>query len=251
MLQVFFGAFLYITERDNPDEEMASNYNNVPNAMWMTLLNLSGEAPLCQYSNWGKVATGILGLFATGVFGIPIGILGAGFEQVLEEEHGDNTEELDQNHGSSASEESHLGSSFEQTCYHFVNGIGSYAARVFETCIYVLIFAAVAVGVIQTVDGHENDWEKVELFTVIIFTIEYFFRLVGAGADPEFASNGANPVALRIRFLFSFYSIIDLLAILPYYITIALPNSIVDEYDEYLRMCRILRLVKLDKYVVS
>ena len=31
---VFFGAFLYFTERDNPDEEMASNYNTVPNAMW-------------------------------------------------------------------------------------------------------------------------------------------------------------------------------------------------------------------------
>lgn len=31
--RVFFGAFLYLTERDNPDEEMASNYNTVPNAM--------------------------------------------------------------------------------------------------------------------------------------------------------------------------------------------------------------------------
>jgi hypothetical protein len=40
---------------------------------WMTLLNLSGEAPLAQYSVPGKVAVGLLGLFATAIFGIPIG----------------------------------------------------------------------------------------------------------------------------------------------------------------------------------
>jgi hypothetical protein len=33
LLWVFFSAFLYLTERDNPDEEMSSNYNTVPNAM--------------------------------------------------------------------------------------------------------------------------------------------------------------------------------------------------------------------------
>jgi len=49
----------------------------------------------------------------------------------------------------------------------------------------------------------------------------------------------------------SFYSIIDLLAILPYYLALALPDSTVDEYDEYLRMARICRLLKLDKYIPS
>ena len=68
---VFFAAFLYLSERDNPDPEMAANYNNMPNSMWMTLLNLSGEAPLSQYSVPGKFVTAILGLFATAVFGIP------------------------------------------------------------------------------------------------------------------------------------------------------------------------------------
>jgi hypothetical protein len=64
LLWVLFSSILYITERNNPDNEMSSNYNNMPNSMWMTLLNLSGEAPLAQYSIWGKIATGILGLFA-------------------------------------------------------------------------------------------------------------------------------------------------------------------------------------------
>jgi len=246
---VFFGAFLYLTERDNPDPEMASNYNTVPNSMWMTLLNLSGEAPLAQYSAWGKVATGILGLFATGIFGIPIGILGAGFEQVVEEENEDNADEL-QVAPRSISQEALLGSSLEQMCYKFVNGIGSPVAKIFETCIYVLIFTAVAVGVIQTVEGHEHDLTYIEAMTIVVFTFEYVVRLIGAGADPEFAP-GRNAVTARLRFIFSFYSIIDLLAIVPYYLTVALPGGIVDQYDEYLRMLRIIRLVKLDKYIPS
>lgn len=246
---VFFGAFLYFTERDNPDEEMASNYNTVPNAMWITLLNLAGESPLSQYSMAGKVATGVLGLFATGVFGIPIGVLGAGFEEVVEQENEDNTEELEfQDHSTRSTE--NLGSSVEQAAYNFVNGIGSTAAQYFEKMIYVLIFLAVAVGVWQTLEGQENTFSEVEWGAVIIFTAEYLIRLIGAGADPDFAK-GCGVVQSRLRFLISFYSIIDLLAIIPFYVAFALPNSIVNDYDEYLRMLRILRLIKLDKYVPS
>jgi len=108
----------------------------------------------------------------------------------------------------------------------------------------------VAVGIWQTVEGHENDFQNMELVAVIIFTFEYLIRLVGAGADPEFAK-GRNAFTCRVHFVFSFYSIVDLLAIIPFYLSLALPNSIVDEYDEYLRMLRILRLIKLDKYVPS
>lgn len=63
---VFFSACLYFSERDSLDSEIASNYNTIPNAMWITLLNLSGEASLSEYSFWGRVVTGILGIFATG-----------------------------------------------------------------------------------------------------------------------------------------------------------------------------------------
>jgi hypothetical protein len=42
LLWVLFGSFLYFTERNNPDAEMAENYSTIPNSMWITLLNLSG-----------------------------------------------------------------------------------------------------------------------------------------------------------------------------------------------------------------
>jgi hypothetical protein len=239
LLWVFFGAFLYYTERDNPDDEMASNYSNIPNAMWMTLLNLSGEAPLCQYSIPGKVATGILGLFATAVFGIPIGILGAGFEEVIEDENEDDDRELEEH---PSSETLLFGTALERWCFDLVNGFGSALASAVETGIYVLIFTAILIGIIQTIDGHENDFSHVEAFTVCIFTLEYAVRFIGAGADPVVRGQDNGFIA-RVRYVFSFYSFIDLLAIVPYYVALALPGSLADQYDEYLRMSRILRLV--------
>jgi hypothetical protein len=43
-----------------------SRHGTITLSSAVTLLNLSGESPLSQYSGAGKVATGILGLFATG-----------------------------------------------------------------------------------------------------------------------------------------------------------------------------------------
>jgi hypothetical protein len=130
-------------------------------------------------------------------------------------------------------------------------GIGSSAARVFETSIFILIFTGVGIGVLQTVNGHENDLNEIETFTVVMFTLEYLVRFIGAGANPEFAAGGGGPIRSRIRYIFSFYSIIDLLSFVPFYLSLALPGSVIDQYDEYLRMFRILRLLKLDKYIPS
>ena len=184
------------------------------------------------------------------VFGIPIGVLGAGFEAIVSSENRDNTEELqrDQENNFTTLPEG-VGSSIERAAYHFVNGLGSIWAARFEFMIYGLILLSVAVGAWQTVPGQENTFHQIEWIAVIVFTIEYLIRFVGAGADPEFRGSGG--IMGRLRFVISFYSVIDLLAIVPFYVALALPESVVNDYDEYLRMLRILRLVKLDKYIPS
>ena len=65
---VFFSAILYYTERHNKylrspdltdDQGFAipntgvPYYGSIPDAMWVTLLNLSGEYPLCDYTPAG------------------------------------------------------------------------------------------------------------------------------------------------------------------------------------------------------
>ena len=259
---IVFSTLLYYTERNSFDSEIAANYNHIPNAMWMTLLNLSGEAPLSQYSMMGKIITAILGLFATGIFGIPIGVLGAGFERIVTLENQDNLQELENvaTPNTLPSSSSQEGTTITIEIYKFVNGIGSIWAKWFEGIIYVFILLSVAVGVWQTVDGHTNDFHQLEWIAVIVFTIEYMLRLIGTGADPEFnrsietdqrRQHWSTSIWCRLRFMISFYSVIDLMAIVPFYIAFALPNTFVNDYDEYFRMIRIVRLLKLDKYIPS
>jgi hypothetical protein len=181
------------------------------------------------------------------LFGIPIGVLGAGFEEIVTDENEDGSVCEIIPAVASVARNVVPGTRLEQVAHNFVNGRGSALARWFETIIYFLIFATVAVGALQTIKGQENSFHQLEWFAVAVFTVEYIIRLVGAGSDPEFAYGSF--VSVRLRFIVSFYSLIDLLAIVPFYLAYAMPQSVVNEYDEYLRMLRILRLLKLDKYV--
>lgn len=224
---------------------MAARYKTVPHAMWITLLNLSGECPLAHYSSIGKIIVSIIGLFATAIFGVPIGVLGAGFEELVTDQNEDTPDEEVNEATPDVANSSESG--VQAICYKFVNGLGSQAAYYFEMAIYLLIALTVTIGIIQTVDGYAGAFSSIELLAVAVFTIEYIIRFIGVGADPEFT----NAPFKRLSFIFSFYSIIDLLAIVPYYLAAAMPGSWVDQHDEYFRMLRLLRLLKLDKYVPS
>ena len=64
------------------------------------------------------------------VFGIPIGILGAGFETVVALENEDNVEELEREENLPRNGDAAVGSSFEKRVYDFVNGDGSKISQV-------------------------------------------------------------------------------------------------------------------------
>lgn len=69
-----------------------------------------------------------------------------------------------------------------------------------------------------------------EVFVVAVFTLEYFYRIY---SSPD-----------RWKFIFSFYGIIDLLAILPFYIAPAVDLRTL----RVLRLLRLARLLKLARY---
>jgi hypothetical protein len=231
VLWILFSVILYYSERDNPDSEMANYYKTVPHAMWVTLLNLSGECPLAHYTSWGKIMIGIMGLFATAVFGVPIGILGAGFEEKVEDKESDSVDAFDDAIIEYVADTQH---GFQASCYQFVNGIGSRTAQLFELLIYGLILLTVVLGILQTLPGYEDLFQNLETVTVLVFTLEYIIRVVGVGADPEFNYGAKGGLRTRCDFIFSFYSFVDLLAILPFYFAYLMPGSWFDEHDEYL-----------------
>ena len=85
-----------IFERNNPDPNVQQYYRTASASMWLTLLNLSGESPLCDYSLMGRITTGFMGLIAVAFVTIPMGVLGAGFEDWLSpDEDGDGDEKAD------------------------------------------------------------------------------------------------------------------------------------------------------------
>lgn len=84
-------------------------------------------------------------------------------------------------------------------------------------------------------------FNAVEIATITIFTIDYLLRWWVA---PEREPTGAAaPWRSRWRYAISAYGLIDLLAILPFYIDLFVPGN-----PDWLRVLRLLRLLKMSRY---
>ena len=82
-----------------------------------------------------------------------------------------------------------------------------------------------------------------ELFSVIVFSFEYIARVWSAPAKREIDLTN-SPLKARVRYIFSFYGLIDLVAILPFYIQAFFPGLDL----RVLRALRLLRILKLNHY---
>ena len=125
---------------------------------------------------------------------------------------------------------------------------GDTASRVFDVLMLVLIALNTLAVMLGTVDSLQSRWERplfiFEVFSVVVFTLEYVARVWSCGTDCRF-SNGAKGV---IRFLRQPLSVIDLVAILPFY----LPFVGLDlRFIRALRLFRIVRLAKAGRYYSS
>ena len=262
---VFFGVLMYYAERNSRDDEMKEYYKDVPGAMWITLLNLAGESPLANYSTWGKLITAIIGVFATAFFCIPIGVLSGAFEKDFGLDDDDDSAIKTADGGersccgllgpvNPAATAGPVNEPEWRKSLHAIVEAETTFGRWFEAMIFLLIFITILLSILGTVDSimeHEatkNAFEIIEAISVIIFTVEYLMRLLSAPSLSGY-HHMSSPMAM-LRYVFSFYAIVDMLAILPWYLA-RLPGPIgdaVDKVDEELRLFRILRLLKLDKY---
>lgn len=78
-----------------------------------------------------------------------------------------------------------------------------------------------------------------EIFSIAFFSIEYLLRLWAYGAV-----DADSPARGRRDYAFSFYGVVDLLAVLPFYIQFLIPGIDL----RILRILRLLRLLKLSHY---
>lgn len=81
-----------------------------------------------------------------------------------------------------------------------------------------------------------------EIFSVGIFTLEYFMRLWSVTENP-WHDKYRRPFWGRLRYMFTPMALIDLLAILPFYLAVFVSVDL-----RFLRVMRLLRILKLSRY---
>ena len=115
----------------------------------------------------------------------------------------------------------------------------------FDMFMVVLILSNVAAIILETVDviseAAGSFFYLFELFSVIIFTTEYIFRVWASVEDPS--DRYSSPFLGRLRYILSPMAIIDLIAFLPFYLSTFFGVDL-----RILRLFRLLRLVKLTRY---
>jgi|TARA_Y100000310_G_scaffold343685_1_gene452474 voltage-gated potassium channel len=115
--------------------------------------------------------------------------------------------------------------SVRQIAKKMVDDTDTLSGRVFNYVIYILIILSLVSFSIETLPGIPEDLDTVlgylEVVVILIFTLEYLLRLWTADQ--------------KLVFMFSFFGLIDLIAILPFYLTIGID----------LRSARSFRLLRL------
>ncbi|NBW01614.1 MAG: ion transporter [Betaproteobacteria bacterium] len=115
----------------------------------------------------------------------------------------------------------------------------------FDTLIVWWVLISVSAVILESVQMLEGvfhvEFVVLDAVAVMIFSIEYILRLYSCVEDPRF--QGA--VSGRLRYAKSPIAVIDLLAIVPFYLEVLL-HSIVDL--RFLRIFRLMRLLKLTRY---
>ena len=113
----------------------------------------------------------------------------------------------------------------------------------FDVCLIVLITLTAVSITLESVNAYEvkyfRQFHSFEIFTITFFSIEYIIRIWTITEEPKYK----HPLWGRLRYAISVKGLIDLLAILPFYLTF-LPFDL-----RFLRLFRLLKIFKILKIV--
>jgi voltage-gated potassium channel len=115
------------------------------------------------------------------------------------------------------------------------------AGRLFDLALIWLILLSVATVILESVRHVRQQYGPLlyalEWLFTLLFTVEYVLRLLS--------------VRHPLRYATSFFGVVDLLAIIPTYLSIILPGSQYLLVIRILRLLRVFRLLKLSEYVTE
>ena len=127
---------------------------------------------------------------------------------------------------------------------------GNRSSRLVDVFLIAMITISVLAVVLESVPRLEQRYEGVfywlEVFTVSVFTIEYLLRVWTSVEIDGRQLSAWDAFVHRLRFMVTPYAIIDLIAILPFYLV--LTGTITNVDMRFLRAVRLLRILKLTRY---
>lgn len=124
-------------------------------------------------------------------------------------------------------------------------GKNDWLSRSIHVLLVALVVASVGAVILQSVPEYDENYDKffqfIENISVSIFTLEFALRLWTAPEHTPYASQSA--LRARISFMKSGGAIIDLVSVLPFYLSIFVSTDL-----RVLLLLRLLRFFKLARY---
>jgi len=128
---------------------------------------------------------------------------------------------------------------FREQLYEIIFEADTPAGKTFDVALLWAILASIIVVMLETVPRFQDDYAQLfyalEWVFTIFFTIEYFTRIY--------------TVRRPIRYILSFYGIVDLLSILPTYLAIIFAGTQSLMVIRALRLLRVFRIFKLGNFL--
>jgi voltage-gated potassium channel len=125
---------------------------------------------------------------------------------------------------------------------------GDEAAHTFHVLMMTLIILNVVAVILESISYLQARFAFAfllfEVFSIAVFTVEYIVRIWSSVEDRRFS----NPLAGRLRFAFRPLPLVDLLAILPFFLAFMTADL---RILRALRLLRIIRIVKAVRYVAA
>ncbi|AEM72462.1 Ion transport protein [Allomuricauda ruestringensis DSM 13258] len=113
------------------------------------------------------------------------------------------------------------------------------SGKLFDIVLFILIIISVILVMLESVDEFDQRYHKtlltLEWVITIFFTLEYIARLIS--------------IKKPLKYVFSFYGIIDFLSTIPLYLSYILAGSQVLLAVRAFRLLRIFRILKLVKFM--
>jgi voltage-gated potassium channel len=128
--------------------------------------------------------------------------------------------------------------SFRQKTNVIIYGTNTASGRLFDLILLGIILLSVIIVMLETVHGFDTKYHQqlivLEWIITVFFTIEYMLRILSINKP--------------VKYIFSFYGIIDLIAILPMYLSFLLAGASVLTVVRAIKLLRLFKILKHPKF---